>query len=203
MEIFFTIFFPILFIIFIATQIHVERDTPRFVPQDSIYIIDRNTHYYKTLTAGKRIILGRNDEITSRISKAPVSRSLTNLFETEDGAAVSASIICTYSSNDILNTQELLKSVRRSIDDIILSSLYFAIGSIKANDVYNMLNEAIKVNLSKELAALDIKLISVKTAYNIAKDVPSENCFKPHISGCYHDSIETKDSFNDGPIRYK
>lgn len=204
MEFLFAFLFSILFIMaFISKLNSVKKDTPKFVPQDSIYIIDRNTHYYKTLTAGKRIILGRNDTITSRISKAPISRTLSNLFETEDGCVVSANIICTYSSNDILNTQDLLKSVRRSIDDIILSSLYFAVGSIKAKEISTLLNDSIKTNLSKELASLDIKLLSFKTSFELVKGTLSEYCFKPHINGCYHDSIESKDFFKDGPIRYK
>ena len=203
MELTILFLFPIFLIVFVYKLTSIREDTPKFVPPDSIYIIDRNTHYYKTLTAGKRIILGRNDKITSRISKTPISRALTNIFETEDGSIISASIICTYNSNDILNTQELLKSVRRSIDDIILSSLYFAIGSIKAKEVSASLNDYIKSNLSKELASLDIKLSSFKTSFNFVKGLQSEDCFKPHISGCYHDSIETKDAFKDGPIRYK
>ena len=92
MEFLIVFLFPIFFIIFISKLTSVKENTPRFVPQDSIYIIDRNTHYYKTLTAGKRIILGRNDKITSRISKTPISRALTNIFETEDGSIISASV---------------------------------------------------------------------------------------------------------------
>ena len=206
MSFFLIIIFIYVAIIYIATlsnkSTNTNEYTPNFVPPESIYIIDRNTHYYKTLTSGKRILLGPNDKITSRISKAPVSRTLNNFFETEDGAIISANVTCIYASNDILNTQDLLQSVRRSIDDIILSSLYFAIGSIKSYDLHSSLNKAIEVNLTKELSTLDIGLLSFKVNLTHSDTASKEDCFKPHISGCYHDSVERKDEFVEGPIRY-
>lgn len=206
MSFFLIIIFIYVAIIYIATlsnkSTNTNEYTPNFVPPESIYIIDRNTHYYKTLTSGKRILLGPNDKITSRISKAPVSRTLNNFFETEDGAIISANVTCIYASNDILNTQDLLQSVRRSIDDIILSSLYFAIGSIKSYDLHSSLNKAIEVNLTKELSTLDIGLLSFKVNLTHSNTASKEDCFKPHISGCYHDSVERKDKFVEGPIRY-
>ena len=105
MSFFLIIIFIYVAIIYIATlsnkSTNTNEYTPNFVPPESIYIIDRNTHYYKTLTSGKRILLGPNDKITSRISKAPVSRTLNNFFETEDGAIISANVTCIYASNDI------------------------------------------------------------------------------------------------------
>lgn len=176
---------------------------PKIVPPNSIYIIDRDTHYYKTLTAGQRIHLTKRDKITTRISATPINRVISDYYETEDGGTVYAEISCTYASNDILNTQDLLKSVKRSIDDIIQSSVYFATGSLKSKYISTLLNTAVKVNLEKELNSLDVKLISDAVYFRF---VPNENgnikCFKPHISGCYHTSVETKDSFSDGPIRY-
>lgn len=198
------IIFFIVFAIFIINIIMCNFDShPKIVPPNSIYIIDRDTHYYKTLTAGQRVHLTRRDKITTRISTAPIKRVISDYYETEDGGTIYAEISCTYASNDILNTQDLLKSVRRSIDDIIQSSVYFAAGSLKSKYISTLLNTAVKVNLEKELNSLDVKLIDDGVSFRF---VPNENgnikCFKPHISGCYHTSVETKDSFSDGPIKY-
>ena len=198
------IIFFIVFAIFIINIIMCNFDShPKIVPPNSIYIIDRDTHYYKTLTAGQRVHLTRRDKITTRISTAPIKRVISDYYETEDGGTIYAEISCTYASNDILNTQDLLKSVRRSIDDIIQSSVYFAAGSLKSKYTSTSLHTAVKVNLEKELNSLDVKLIDGGVSFRF---VPNENgnieCFKPHISGCYHASVETKDSFSDGPIKY-
>ena len=197
----------IILFIFVIVIINLSNNKldghPKIVPPNSIYIIDRDTHYYKTLTAGQHVHLTRKDKITTRISTAPIKRIISDYYETEDGSAIYAEISCTYASNDILNTQDLLKSVRRSIDDIIQSSVYFAVGALKSKYISNSLYAAVKINLEKELNSLDVKLIDATVSF---KFIPNPNSnieyFKPHVSGCYHASIETDNKFNDGPIRY-
>lgn len=199
----------IIFVFYIAIHYSIKslingfKNVPTRVPLNSIYIIDRNSHYYKTLTSGQKIHLGPNDKITTQISKTPIVRNITDFYETEDGKVLSLKVTCTYSSNDILNTQELLSGVRRSIDDIIQSAAYFAVGSLKSNELNAILNETIKQNLRKELASLDVSLISFSiTASSIISPTSNITCFKPHISSSFHNAIQTKDDFADGPIKY-
>lgn len=184
------------------------------VPPNTVVIIDRNGHYLKTKDRGW-YILWPNDKVTTTISKRQISRTLSNYYETDDGKIVNATIQCSYHTHNISEVLQALANVRRSIDDIIQSSAYFAINNYKLTDIMGSYNhefsDRVKSNLQSEFNSIGVSLSNLRVYVSPTSTV-GVACFRPHESSCYrntenphnHDkSLMIGDKFTKGPIIYK
>lgn len=197
----------IIIIIFLAPFI-------KKVPYNTVVIIDRNGHYLKTKHKGW-YILWPSDEVTTTISTSPLTRNLTDYFETDDGQLVQATIFCRYHATNLTNVLQALENVRRSVDDIIKSSAHFAISNYPIKHIMGINNhefsEKVRSNLTNEFNSIGLTLSNAKISVSLT--VPSDKtAFRPHQSSCYksnekphsHDkSLMIGDKFKNGPIIYK
>lgn len=185
----------------------------RKVPPNTLIIIDRNSHYHKTKRSGF-YFMGTNDKVTTKISLTPSYRTLTDYYETDDGKIIAVTISCFYHAHNLDTVQQSLANVRRSIDDILKSSVYFAVGNFTYSQIMatnrHDFDDRVSDNLVGELESIGVSVSSSRVAIvpNVAYGV---RCFKPHVSnGCYstsgkplhsHDTaIKTHDIYKDGPI---
>lgn len=167
----------------------------RKVPPNTVLIIDKNSHYHKTKRRGY-YLLTKGCKVTTMISTNTLTRILTDLYESYDGKPVSLTIHCAYKAEDLDAVLESLSNIRRSIDDIIKSSAYFAVGNYNASDILKESAEfanKIRDNLVSELSTIGVKLVGLSVV-NQVYQYPNKAYFKPHVSG--HDVCNTTD-FND------
>lgn len=169
----------------------------RKVPPNTVIIVDKNSHYLKTKKSGYYIMLP-NYKVTTKISTNKLFRTLQDCYETYDGQTAVISVTCGYQSTDLTSTIDSLANVRRSIDDIIKSSVYFAVNNYNASDI-KILTEEFKMkvfdNMRLELDEIGVVL----TNFTIRATVPTTApyplvYFKPHVSS--HDVCNTND-FSD------
>lgn len=188
------IFFIFIFIIFFV----------RKVPHNSAVIIDRNEHYLKTKKFGYYFIIPVLDKITTVVSTNPTTRVFNDYYEAEDGTIINLRLSCKYRSRNVDTTLENLENVRRSIDDILKSSIYFAVGSLKFSSLKTHLEPVSREYLTKYLNAVDIDLQNLYISFTPVhhSDV---KLFKPHVSSkCSHIHFAVQDVETlDGPIEYE
>lgn len=185
----FDLSYPLLFICFFLFII-LGKFFKR-VPANTVYIIDRNTHYLKTVQKGFFLFNPSTDKITTKISTVPITMRYFDIFETEDGAFLNVSFDVTYHVRNIEDTLYNLEKVRRSIDDIIKSCMYFAMLTLNSKFISMMLVEkAFKRNLEGQAMQVGIDINS----FHINNLVYTTNrqAFKPHKN--YSDSKD--------PIQY-
>ncbi len=155
------------------------------VPSGTVYIIDRNTHYHKTVKRGFFLFNKKTDKITTEISLKPKTKRYYNFFETEDGKICSVDFNVTYSALDVEDVLYNLSATRRSIDDVILSSMYHAVLSLKQKDINSTsLEQEFQRNLYSQVLSLCINIHEyhlVRYA-NVSNNVYGKNVFKPHKS---------------------
>ena len=167
----------------------------RKVPPNTVLIIDKNSHYHKTKRNGY-YLLTKGCKVTTMISTNTLTRTLTDLYETYDGQAASITVNCAYKAADLDVVLESLSNIRRSIDDIIKSSAYFAANNYNGQDIKRETAEfanKIRDNLVSELSTLGVTLVGLSVTSQIYQ-YPSKKYFKPHVSG--HDVCNTTD-FSD------
>ena len=175
-------FFPILFIpIMIVLIVYVKS-----VPPHTVVIIDRNTHYYKTKKRGLYFFNPRTDKVTTEISMNTLHRYYTDYFETYDGYFVRVSFYASYKANDLNKVLEALRLVRRSVDDIIEGSIYWAVRNLNYSDFitnkYVLLQEA-KHILINEASELEINIVDfVIENVSSASGISDKMVFRPHNS---------------------
>lgn len=163
------------------------------VPPNTAIIIDRDTHYLKTVRRGFYFLLPK-DVITTTISTHKMTKHYTNYFETHDGYTFSVGFVATYHAEDIDAVLAALQSSRRSIDDIIESSVYWAINDLNGRDISKLLLSEITPKLASEARELCIEIDDFSiTSLHIAPNASNVKPFKPHLSG----------SSNSGPIKFK
>ena len=180
----------------------------RKVPPQSLIIIDRNSHYLKTKRNGF-YFLWPMDKVTTTVSKNPLSRTLTDYYETDDGKVISATVTCRYKADDLDRVQQALADVRRS-------SAYFAIGNYTFAQIVRLNShefaDKVRDNLRDEFASLGISLLGshVSIVPTVTYGLP---CFKPHVSNncglgsastphahTRSEAIQSKDIYRNGPI---
>lgn len=201
--------FELIIILFICLAPFIKK-----VPYNTIIIIDRNGHYLKTKHHGWYLLLPF-DEVTTTISTSPLTRNLTDYFETDDGRLVQATIFCRYQAHNLTNVLQALANVRRSVDDIIKSSAHFAISNYPINHIMGINNqefsEKVRSNLINEFNSIGLTLSNVRVSVSLSQ-IPGKVAFRPHESSCYrgnekphsHDkSLMIGDKFKNGPIIYK
>lgn len=181
----------LLILIFIFIGFYVK-----IVPTNTVVIIDRNSHYLKTKKHGLYFFNPKTDKVTTQISKQQISQYYTNYFETDDGKTIQVSFCATYHTDDLESVLNSLKSARRSIYDIMNSSIYWAANNLTLNDImttnFTLLYKEATEKLMAEARTLNItidtfKLLRVSQVMQTSSIEP----FKPHLN-----------SFSRGPIRY-
>lgn len=182
----------ILFISIIA--LFVFKSMLKRVPKDTVYIIDKHTHYHKTVKNGFFFLNPVNHTITTKISLKPLTVRYSDVFETEDGKNFFVSFGVTYSAKNMEDVLYNLEKVRRSIDDILKSCMYSTMLSLNSKIIskavimrvfkYNLESQAMSFGLN--IHNFDVNQITNTTPYSTAK------AFKPHKN--YSDSPD--------PIQY-
>lgn len=185
----------------------------RKVPPNTLIIIDRNNHYLKTKRSGF-YFLWPSDKVTTTVSKTPITRSLYDYYETDDGKILSATVTCKYQASDLDNVQYSLSNLRRSVDDIIKSAAYFAIGNYTFSQIVKLSNhefsDKIRDNLKSELESIGVSVIASHVSVTPAS-ISGVPCFKPHVSNScsggsastphlHNDAIKMNDIYINGPI---
>ena len=156
------------------------------VPANTAIIIDRNTHYHKTVRRGFYFLIPGKDKVTTRVSTEKIIKTYFNSFETHDGKIVLINFIASYHAENIDDVLFSLKSARRSIDDIIESSVYWAVNDLVLQDFItdkNILLYEISPKLSAEARELCIKIDSFTiTNMYVLESASNVKPFKPHLS---------------------
>lgn len=131
------------------------------VPYNTTIIIDRHGHYLATKKPGETYRLKKGDEVTTTISQHPYRETVTDTFEMHDGAKFTVTVSCWYHATNIENVLIALSNVRRSIQDILKSSIYFAFENISSADYKenpSILLASIRSNLTRELDSIHVEL---------------------------------------------
>ena len=177
----------VLLIIILANFIKV-------VPANTVIIVDRNSHYLKTKKRGFYLFWPPTDKVTTKISTNHLYKFYTNDFETHDGKVVRVNFNVEYHAKNLDSVLDSLKSARRSVDDIMNSSVYWAVRNLSLEDFRGratiLLNE-VTPKLLSEARELNITI----DKFNITNigDVTymANKPFKPHLN-----------SYNSGPIKF-
>ena len=168
----------------------------KFVPANTVIIVDRNSHYLKTKRSGMYLFNPATDKVTTKISTNHLYKYYTNDFETHDGKIVRVSFNVEYHAENLNAVLESLKSVRRSVDDIMNSSVYWAVRNLSFSDFYtkiDVLENEIIPKLLSEAIELNIKIDKFFiNSITDSSNLPNVKPFKPHLN-----------SFSRGPIKYK
>ena len=168
----------------------------RVVPSRTIVIIDRNSHYLKTRRFGIYFFNPKTDKITSQISLDKTKRFYNNNYETHDGEILQISFNAEYHAEKLDDVIDALASNRRSIDDVMESSIYWAARNLTYQDIVRNTSTIYmdaKQKLTSEALELGVIIDSFKiTSINKAVYSRPEQVFKPHTSR----------SSESGPLQY-
>lgn len=181
----------LLLIIFVCIVFYI-----RPVPANSVVIVDRNSHYLKTKKYGFYFFNPRTDKVTTTISKHQLIKYYTNYFETDDGKIIQVSFYAAYHADNLENVLDSLKSARRSIYDIMNSSIYWAANNLTLNDImatnFALLHKEASEKLIADARTLNITIDTFKITHvsQVVHSLAIEP-FKPHLN-----------SFSRGPIHY-
>ena len=184
-----------LLVVFVFFAFVVGLAFIRTVPPNTIQIIDRNTHYLKTKRHGMYFFNPATDKVTTEISRRQITKSYADNFETHDGYIVRVFFSVTYHANDLDEVIRTLSLARRSIDDVMNGSIYWATNNLSIKDFQNksivLLSEA-KPQLISEASELEITIDGfyingIQLLPKGANAIP----FKPHTS-----------TQSSGPIRF-
>lgn len=167
----------------------------KIVPKNTVIIVDRNSHYLKTKRHGMYLFWPATDKITTRISTNKLYKLYTNDFETHDGKIVRIPFSVEYHANNLEAVLDSLKSARRSIDDIMNASVYWAVNNLCLSDFHSqthILDNEIRPKLLSEARELNIQIDKFYIAsITDVTTLPGVKPFKPHLN-----------SFSSGPIKY-
>ena len=182
------------FFIFIIILI-VLTNFIKAVPANTVFIIDRNSHYLKTKRRGFYFFNPTTDKITTRISTFAIDKAYTENFETHNGKLARVTFHVKYHAQNLEDVLVALGSVRRSIDDVMNGSIYWSVNNLSLSDFIHtpiaLKSEAMPKLLS-EATELKIKIdefeiISISELPHGINVTP----FKPHLS-----------SHSTGPIKF-
>lgn len=129
------------------------------VPKNTVYIIDKHTHYCKTVKNGYFYLNPVSHKITTKISTSPITITYSEIFETHDGLLYSVPFQVTYSTKNMEDVLYNLEKVRRSIDDIFQSCMYGAVRSLSKKSMTRAtLEETFRSNLESEAMSIGIDI---------------------------------------------
>lgn len=167
----------------------------KFVPANTVIIVDRNSHYLKTKRRGMYLFWPPTDKVTTKISTNQLYKYYTNDFETHDGRIVRVSFSVQYHAENLESVLDSLKSARRSVDDIMNSSIYWGVRNLSFKDFYpyaNLLENEVTPKLLSEATELNIKIDKFNIGTIIeSTHMPNVKVFKPHLN-----------SYSRGPIQF-
>lgn len=155
------------------------------VPNNTALIIDRNTHYHKTVLHGFYTFNPRTDFVTTQISTSPTHVTYTNIFETHDSVFFNVTFSVSYKTSNVEKVLDSLKSSRRSIYDVINSTVDNEFFSFDAIGLRNSaVHEEIKRKLASNLSSFYIDFINFQTIsiQSIYEETGRKMKFKKHIS---------------------
>ena len=177
------------FWILIILVTHIKK-----VPSGTVYIIDRNTHYLKTVKRGFFFFNQKTDKITTEISLTPKTKIYRNFFETHDGVICTVTFSFSFSALDVEDVLYNLNSTRRSIDDVLQTCMYNAVLALKQSDVnVSSLEQEFERNMNSQVLGLCINVHQYQiTSLNKGRYTRSSvTPFTPHksrsLSGSYVD----------------
>lgn len=167
----------------------------KVVPTNTVIIVDRNSHYLKTKKQGLYLFNPTTDKVTTQISTFHISKSYQENFETHDGKIARVTFHVKYHADNLQDVLDALESARRSIDDIMNSSIYWSVNNLALSDFINtpiVLKTEARPKLISEATELKIKIDEFDIT-NVTELSSSLNIipFKPHLS-----------SHSTGPIRF-
>ena len=154
-------------------------------PPNTALIIDRNTHYHKTVLHGFYLFNPKTDFITTRISTDTAQINYSSVFETHDSRFYGINFYVSYKTNNIQSVLDSLKSSRRSIYDVVnetVSSIFFNYNSQNLSKI--AFRDEIIRELRSNLSAFYIELQDFKiyTLSELPANIGKERKFKKHIS---------------------
>lgn len=154
-------------------------------PPNTALIIDRNTHYHKTVLHGFYLFNPKTDFITTQISTNTTQINYSSVFETHDSRFYHMNFSVSYKTNNIESVLDSLKSSRRSIYDVInstISSTFFNFEARKLSEIE--FKEELLRELRSNLAAFYIELQNFKiiSMSEIPANIGKDKKFKKHIS---------------------
>ena len=155
------------------------------VPPDTVYIVDRNTHYHKTVKRGFFLFNKRTDKITTEISLHPKTKTYFNHFESHDGTIVSVAFNVTYSAMDVEDVLYNLSATRRSIDDVIQTCMYHAVLALKGSEInVASLEQEFERNMNSQVlgSCINIHQYKITRLDKALRSRYSVTVFKPHKS---------------------
>lgn len=186
-------FLPIIIFLLIPIFVVFGKMIKR-VPKDTVYIIDKHTHYHKTVKNGFFFLNPVTHTITTKISTNPITVRYTDTFETEDGKNIFVSFYVTYSAKNMEDILYNLEKVRRSIDDILKSCMYSTMLSLNSKVISKaLIMRVFKYNLESQAMSIGLNIhnFDVIQISNVSPTLTSKP-FKPHRN--YSDSPD--------PIQY-
>jgi regulator of protease activity HflC (stomatin/prohibitin superfamily) len=181
-----------LIIIFLFISIGVLSKSIKKVPKNTVYIIDKHTHYHKTVKNGYFFLNPFTHTITTKISLSPITTRYVDTFETEDGKMIFVSFFVTYSAKNMEDILYNLEKVRRSIDDILKSCMYATMLALNSKIVSKtVLNRVFKYNLESQAMSFGLNIHNFDIIQLSIAPIQTKP-FKPHKN--YSDSPD--------PIQY-
>lgn len=154
----------------------------KLVPKNTVYIIDRNTHYLKTVKKGFFLFNSSTDTITTTISTNPITRNYFEVFEAEYGNFYYLIFSVTYYTKNLEDTLYNLEKIRKSVDDILKSCMYFAMLSLRSEEFSkSLLEETFNRNLEGQAMSIGIgiKSFHINSINSLGKQY-YKPAFKPH-----------------------
>ncbi len=154
-------------------------------------IIDRNTHYFKTIRAGsraKRYSLRPTDMVTSVISTKDVNQEYTNIFVTHDNRYYRIHYFVSYQCEDIDTVLNALQDSRRSIYDIINNAVSIAVKSLSASDFSAYSATRLRDTMYSQIESMlepfyiDFKKFVIDSIVFVDESIGEKNVFVKHES---------------------
>ena len=141
-------------VFFLVFSLILILSSKRICPPNTVIIIDRNTHYYKTIRAGsysKRYSLKNSDMVTTIISTKETTVQYSNVFMTHDSRYYMISYHASYKCDDLDAVVNALQDSRRSIYDIINHAVSIAFKSFSSSDFSRYSVQQIKPNIYSQV----------------------------------------------------
>ena len=174
---FFSEFIWIIVIVFFILKVMVKK-----VPKNTVYIVDKHTHYHKTVKNGYFFLNPISHTITTKISTTPITVNYRDFFETEDDVNIYVNFSVTYSAKNMEDVLYNLEKVRRSIDDILKSCMYGAMLALNSRILSRevLLNE-FRSNLESQAMSfgLDIHNFNIYQ-FGVSAQLATIKPFKPN-----------------------
>ncbi len=180
--------FGVFFLFFIWIAYFSSRKT---CPPNTVVIIDRNTHYYKTIRTGsysKGYSLKSTDMVTSIISTRENTVQYSNVFMTHDARYYMIRYRVSYKCENLDSVISALEDSRRSIYDIINCAVSIAVKSLTSADFSRYSSQQIRPTLYSQIESMlepfyiDFKNLVIDSVTYINEQQGETLLFRKHES---------------------